>query len=227
MDDLLILKQNLDLAINPNAGPGEIKAQKHNDYATELINKQGKYVGLPFIAKNIYPGIATNGELYLNGSLNQGATTITWTTSKFNANGNDVAIVLERLTPGDLIHFKDFVGRSAYFVFKKFEEGEDFNGDTVYVIDVQAHPANVNYTYTTTEERICVIEVLKDSPKSIPYLTFQIFKGPTGDDPSRLQAGDVGVGWINSTTFIPFGLYLGGGDPQDINNWNTSPFDFA
>ena len=48
-DNLEILKQNLDLAINPNAGPGQILAQSHNDYVTEFINKQGKYVGMPFI----------------------------------------------------------------------------------------------------------------------------------------------------------------------------------
>ena len=42
-----------------------------------------------------------------------------------------------------------------------------------------------------------------------------------------LEPLDVGIGWLpNTQIFIPVGQYLGG-NPNDINNWNTSPMDFT
>ena len=38
MDNLEILKQNLDTAVDPNAGIGEILAQEHNDMVTEFLS---------------------------------------------------------------------------------------------------------------------------------------------------------------------------------------------
>lgn len=223
-DNLEILKQNLDIAIDPNAAPGQIFAQKHNDYVTEFINKQGKYVGFPFNVKATYNGIANTGDFFLNGALND-TNTVAWICSKLNADLNDFGIVLNTLRKGDIIHFKDFVGRSCYFKFDSFFANIDNNSNDIYQINVIAYPGNVNYTYQPTETRIGVFEVINYIKKTIPFLDLQIYKAD-GNGLDSLEINDIASGWITSTLFIPFGQYLGG-QIDDPNNWNSSPFDFS
>lgn len=160
MDNLEILKQNLDTAINPNAGIGEILAQEHNDMVTEFISKQGKYVGSPFNVKANYNGVANAGDFFINGALN-GANGITIVTAQRTNDLNDFSIVLNTLGDGDVMHLKDFVGRSFYFIFKSYAQAQDNNGNTVYELQVVPFADNINYTYQPQEVRLCVVEFLK------------------------------------------------------------------
>lgn len=160
MDNLEILKQNLDTAIDPNAGIGEILAQEHNDMVTEFISKQGKYVGSPFNAKANYNGVANAGDFFINGALND-TNGITIVTAQRTNDLNDFSIVLNTLGDGDVMHLKDFVGRSFYFIFKSYEEAQDNNGNIVYEIKVVPFADNINYTYQPQEVRLCVVEFLK------------------------------------------------------------------
>ncbi|WP_395075420.1 hypothetical protein [Flavobacterium sp.] len=60
----------------------------------------------------------------------------------------------------------------------------------------------------------------------IPYGSFFICK-PNPIVSDVLEVGNIGWGMLSDgVTFIPFGQYLGG-DPQNVNNWNTSPMDFS
>ena len=160
MDNLEILKQNLDTAIDPNAGIGEILAQEHNDMVTEFISKQGKYVGSPFNAKANYNGVANAGDFFINGALND-TNGITIVTAQRTNDLNDFSIVLNTLGDGDVMHLKDFVGRSFYFIFKSYAEAQDNNGNIVYEIKVVPFADNINYTYQPQEVRLCVVEFLK------------------------------------------------------------------
>lgn len=160
MDNLEILKQNLDTAIDPNAGIGEILAQEHNDMVTEFISKQGKYVGSPFNAKANYKGVANAGDFFINGALND-TNGITIVTAQRTNDLNDFSIVLNTLGDGDVMHLKDFVGRSFYFIFKSYAEALDNNGNIVYEIKVVPFAENINYTYQPQEVRLCVVEFLK------------------------------------------------------------------
>jgi hypothetical protein len=61
--------------------------------------------------------------------------------------------------------------------------------------------------------------------KFIPFGKFQIFKHPDNPNGSALEVGDFGAGYINATTFMPFGKYLGG-DPMELGSWTTNPLEF-
>ena len=184
MDNFDILKQNLDIAIDPNAGIGQILAQKHNDYVTEFMSKQGKYVGSPFTAKATYQGVANPGELFLNGALND-VNGLGIITSKLTNDLNDFGIVLQTLSSGDLIHFKDYVGRSCYFVFKSFFATNDNNNNEIYQIDVTPNANNINYTYQANESKICVLETLKAKSTGggsiFEQVELKLFWGAKGD----------------------------------------------
>jgi hypothetical protein len=166
MDNLEVLKQNLDTAIDPNAGIGEILAQEHNDMVTEFISKQGKYVGSPFNAKANYNGIANAGDFFINGALND-TNGISITTAQRTNDLNDFSIVLNTLGDGDIMHLKDFVGRSFYFIFKSYAEAQDNNGNTVYELKVVPFADNINYTYQAKEVRLCVVEFLKSGSAGV------------------------------------------------------------
>jgi hypothetical protein len=58
-----------------------------------------------------------------------------------------------------------------------------------------------------------------------PFGELQIFKIETNTNVSSIEAGDIGVGFLQDGTFIPFGKYISG-NIQDINNWETSPITF-
>lgn len=160
MDNLEILKQNLDTAIDPNAGIGEILAQEHNDMVTEFISKQGKYVGSTFNAKANYNGVANAGDFFINGALND-TNGITIVTAQRTNDLNDFSIVLNTLGDGDVMHLKDFVGRSFYFIFKSYSEAQDNNRNTVYELQIVPFADNINYTYQPQEVRLCIVEFLK------------------------------------------------------------------
>lgn len=166
MDNLEVLKQNLDTAIDPNAGIGEILAQEHNDMVTEFISKQGKYVGSPFNAKAEYKGVANAGDFFINGALND-TNGITIVTAQRTNDLNDFSIVLNTLGDGDVMHLKDFVGRSFYFIFKGYAEAQDNNGNTVYELRVVPFADNINYTYQPQEIRLCVVEFLKSGSAGV------------------------------------------------------------
>jgi len=133
-DNFTVLKQQLDSAINPNAAPGTILAQDHNDWDTAFLKAQGKYVGSPFKAKKEFNGVANAGELFFNGALND-TNGIQIVTSKTTSDLNDFKLILNTLSEGDLIHIKDYEGRSVFFKYVQYTESEDDNQNTIYLIN--------------------------------------------------------------------------------------------
>lgn len=55
-----------------------------------------------------------------------------------------------------------------------------------------------------------------------PFGTLQIFKKFENLNEDDLEIGDFGAGFINETTFMPFGIFLGG-NPKELASWDTSP----
>jgi len=168
-DNFTVLKQQLDSAINPNAAPGTILAQDHNDWDTAFLKAQGKYVGSPFKAKKEFNGVANAGELFFNGALND-TNGIQIVTSKTTSDLNDFKLILNTLSEGDLIHIKDYEGRSVFFKYVQYTESEDDNQNTIYLINVIPDAGNVNYTYQVNDEFICVLETIKGATSPINYL---------------------------------------------------------
>ena len=165
-DNFTVLKQQLDTAINPNAAPGQIYAQDHNDWDTAFMKMQGKYVGSPFIARREFNGVANAGDLYWNGALND-TNGIEIITAKTTADLNDFCLILSRIGSGDLIHAKDYEGRSVFFEFKSYTEDVDNNNNVIYRIQVIPDGNNVNYYYQPTDEFICILEVVKSKSSGV------------------------------------------------------------
>lgn len=165
-DNFTVLKQQLDIAINPNAAIGQIYAQDHNDWDTAFMKMQGKYVGSPFIARRAFNGVANAGDLYWNGALND-TNGIEIITAKTTADLNDFGLILSRIGSGDLIHAKDYEGRSVFFEFKSYTEDVDNNNNIIYRIQVIPDENNVNYYYQPNDEFICILEVVKSKSTGI------------------------------------------------------------
>lgn len=181
-DNFTVLKQQLDTAINPNAAPGQIYAQDHNDWDTAFMKMQGKYVGSPFIARRAFNGVANAGDLYWNGALND-TNGIEIVTAKTTADLNDFGLILSRIGSGDLIHAKDYEGRSVFFEFKSYTEDVDNNNNVIYRIQVIPDGNNVNYYYQPTDEFICILEVVKSKSSGLnPFegIEVNLFWNATG-----------------------------------------------
>lgn len=73
--------------------------------------------------------------------------------------------------------------------------------------------------------------VITSQTAPITFGEFLHFKGLDNTDLQLWQNGDCGIGFLVNGTFIPCGYWSGGDRPlnsaqlNDINNWQTSPFD--
>ena len=169
-DNLKILKQNLDNAIDPNAGVGGILVQEHNDVFTEFINKSGKYTGFTYKSvkesnNNIFPV----GILSWNSNSFNDINEFTITLSQLTKDLNDIGHILDFMNVDSIIHFKDYVGRSVILKYINHSQGTDDNSNIIYNVVVKGVIDNTNYTYQVNEEEDCVIDFyLKvNSPKNI------------------------------------------------------------
>lgn len=163
-DNLKILKQNLDVAIDPNAGVGQILAQNHNDVFTEFINKSGKFTGLTFNAVlEGNAGVIPVGTFSWNGNAMNESNDFIVTTSVKTTDLNNITPLIDNLVEGDVIKFKDFVGRSVLYIFKGYATGVDDNNNDVLNITLSSFADNINYSYQSTENEPCVLDVYINS----------------------------------------------------------------
>lgn len=169
-DNLKVLKQNLDNAIDPNAGIGQILAQDHNDVITEFINKSGKYAGLTYKAvSDGANGVIPIGTFSWNGNaMNQTGTFILSLSTK-TTDLNIVTPLFDNLIQDDLIKFKDFVGRSVLLKYKSHTIGQDTSNNDIVLLSVESLPGNVNYTYQSSENEPCVLDFYPKSSSGKEY----------------------------------------------------------
>ena len=163
-DNLKQLTQDVGTAINPAGAPGSILAVNHKSVLTQVIEKAGKYTGLPFVAKlQSSAGIIMPGTFVWNGNaMNQNGDFII-TVSKYTSDMNDVGHYLSLLAEGTLIHFKDFVGRSVILKYKSHAPDIDGISNDIFNIFVSGVPENTNYTYQANESEVCMIEFFNKS----------------------------------------------------------------
>lgn len=223
-DNFKILKQNLDSAIDPNAGIGEILAQEHNDVITEFINKAGKYTGLPFNSideKN--GGIVPTGSLVWNNNAMNNTSDFVITISQKTLDLNNVTPVLNTLSNGAIIHFKDFVGRSVFLLYKSHVFLKDAIDSDIVDITVQGYVDNINYAYQDGESEVCVIEFFVNAngvnPYIIPFGSLHVYKKSTNNDNTILEAGDTVTGQLNNDIFLTRGVYVSG-DALDVASYD-------
>ena len=163
-DNLKILKENLDVAIDPNAGIGDIKAQDHNDVFTELIIKQGKYNGIPLNASSEV-GLAgyRPGRLIWNNNAFDNTSDFTITISQTSKDLNNITPIFSNLSSGDVIKFKDFLGRSCLLEYKSHTLDNTLN---IINVVVSGYSTNSNYSYQAGEVEQCVIGFFQKSSQT-------------------------------------------------------------
>lgn len=163
-DNLKQLQRDVAVAINPTGPPSSILAENHKNVLLQAIAKSGKYTGFPFVAKlESDAGIIPNGTLVFNGNAFNEDSDFTLSLSKFSADMNDIGHYLLLLSTNSIIHFKDFVGRSAIFSFKSYLPDVDDAGNPIYNIVVTGKIDNSNYVYQVAEQEICMIEFFNKS----------------------------------------------------------------
>jgi hypothetical protein len=85
---------------------------------------------------------------------------------------------------------------------------------------------NDNVPIAQVEGIDAVFEVINTVSANVRFVgvgQLTIYKHPLNNLPANatsLEINDVGVGFFNDNTFMPFGMYLGG-DPTIVDSWNT------
>jgi len=165
MDNFKITEDRINNEIDGNGLPGSVLAQNHNEILKEILSKVGKYTGFPFKAKKIETIIPT-GTFSWGGNSMDTTTNFDIKISKLTSDLNDIGKVLEILGAGTIIHFKDYIGRSAFFEFISFATGQDGSSNDFYTITLKGFADNPTYTFQDTEEQICVLDFY---PKASSY----------------------------------------------------------
>lgn len=154
-------EQSAEQILDNTRGPGAILAEEHKSLLFELSQKAGKYTGLAFKArKEPIAGVVPVGTFFWNSNALNTTTDFTVTFSGKTADLNDPGLVLNKLQNGDIIHFKDYAGRSAYFIFKSVAAGTDSGGAVKYDVVLAGVADNSNYIYQAADDQIAVIEFL-------------------------------------------------------------------
>lgn len=216
-DNLKITTGNVDTAINPSAGVGEIKAQDHNNLLKEILAKVGKFTGSPFLAQSdTNSGVVPVGVLVWNNNAFNNTTAFELTVAKKTADLNDIGIILGVINSGSLIHFKDFVGRSCFLEYVSHVAATDTGGGAIYRITVKGDADNSNYAYQAAEQEPCVIEFFNKASGSdlksieIEGNVFQWQPSPLNTTSTPLIGDRASNGWIEYTdaTNNRFGVSL-------------------
>lgn len=158
-DNLKIVEDKVVQDIDPNGAPESILAQNHQDILKQVLSKSGKFSGFYFVAEK-NPTSFTQGVFsWVSNSMGEtGSFQIIM--SKTTSDLNDVGLVLNLLTDGSLIHFKDYKGRSSILTFNSFTLGTDITGNDIYTINVTGNDNNPNYIYQDSEKNIASIEFI-------------------------------------------------------------------
>jgi len=233
-DNLTAIFQTIDDTINNTGGESSILASEHRAILQNLLESVGKYTGAPFKARqNPVNGIVPSGVLFFNGNALNNTNDFVVTTSKNSADLNDIGLILEKMTSGSLIHFKDFSGRSVYFVFKSFVADQDSANSDIYNITVSGLAENTNYSYQPTDNEISVIEFILTPATSsqetivvdgVTYRYKQNTQTGTVTQPVQYDIAENGIREItdNGETFnVVEKLIYNAGPAGDIASWEV------
>ena len=165
-DNLKDLKEvQVDFAIPLAGGVGSVKTVNQNPLEKDIISKLGRYTGFPFSAQRTPTlGIVPSGSLFWNANaMNKNDFQFVISISQNTLDGNYISRILVLLVEGDLIHFKDFVGRSTTLKFINAYEQFDFESNSYYDIVVEGFVENTNYAYQVGENEPCIIEFITNT----------------------------------------------------------------
>lgn len=226
-DNLKLTEEDIDKAIDVNAGIGGIKAENHNDALKQVLKKAGRYVGFPYLSQaDTNAGQVPTGVLVWNNNAFNNQTAFNITVAKFTSDGNNIGKILSTLNQGSILHFKDFVGRSAFFEYQSHTETTDTNSNPIFNISVIGDVDNSNYTYQASEQEICIISFYINSSGSGSSnkitiggneFTYYAINGTI----SNIQNGDLALDGIISSTELGKYLRYDTGDPTLLASWEV------
>lgn len=156
-DNLKIIEQNIEAALDENGAPESVKVVNHKAVLLEVLNAAGKYTGLFFNAKGATDNLAPIGTFLWNGNAPNTLTDFVVRMSQLTADGNNVGTILDQLSANAVIHFKDKVGRSFFLLYQSHVAAQDPNTDDVYDVTVRGIASNSNYVYQAAEVEVCGI----------------------------------------------------------------------
>lgn len=162
MDDLRVVISDINSAIPIGGGVASVKTINHNPLEKEIVRKVGKYTGFQFLAeRSPVDGIIELGKLYWNGSaMNKNDESFTVSVSEKTADGDNIGNILELITEGSILHFKDFAGRSSILRFYSYEEKTDTEDKTYFDLYVIGMIDSQNYAYQPDESEVGIIEFI-------------------------------------------------------------------
>jgi len=163
-DNLKLLIEKKNAVHNPLAPVQSILVSEINDFENDVITKLGRYTGFPFVSKRSpTAGVVPAGNLFWNTNAMNKSTPFQLYISNTTLDANRFSRILNLMSSGDLIHFKDFVGRSTTLTFLGFTTETDESANQYLIVDVSGFAENLNYAYQADEAEICMIEFVKTS----------------------------------------------------------------
>lgn len=192
-DNLKALKEQVELQIDPNGAPGSILAENHKDILDQVLTKTGKYTGFAFTANKTIASIATGNFSWNSNAMNE-TNEFVVKFSKLTSDLNDIGKILDLMSQGSIIRFKDFLGRSVLLEYQSSESAQDGSNNDIYDVTVKGYAENIDYTYQDGETAICVIDFYIKSAGGNGDLTapsFQVY----GTSLGKYNAGDTVPGF--------------------------------
>lgn len=212
MDNLQTLLQTIIAQINTPNGIDSITPEIVQAILRDIVTKVGRFTGIPLIAKG--SGTITAGSVIWNNNPMSSTSDFTINISNTTADGTSAIVILSRINAGDIIHIKDFEGRSGFYLYKS----QVINTDNVE-LTLQGFAGNNPYTYLSSDAVSCIMEVLPIKSKTVPFGNPTVYKtkGNTADEP---EINDFVVGPINGNLMMLGGILIAVDNIMDISNYN-------
>lgn len=164
MDNLKDLIAKKNLVHNPLAPPQSILVSEVNDLDQDIITKLGRYTGMPFVAKRSpVDGIVPAGCFFWNVNAMNKTTAFQIFISNTTLDANRFSRILGLMSSGDIIHFKDFVGRSTTLTYLGHTVEMDDSANQYLSVTVTGFAENTSYSYAADESELTMIEFYKTS----------------------------------------------------------------
>lgn len=221
-DNLEQLQQDVETFIDPNGAPQSIKAANHQNLLKQVLSNTGKYTGSSYVAQKEIVGELSNGQFSFEGNELNPANSVTFAFAKLSADNLDFINVLQNLTKGSVISFKDYAGKKADFKLVSYTFNETRNA---YLVTVDSFDGNPAYTYQNDEIQICIFSfIVKASNfQVLNGAEFRVHKLTGNSNFNTVELNDVVTNgyFQDDNALIQYAVYKNTLGDNDINNFGT------
>tara|TARA_R110000851_G_scaffold108617_1_gene230025 strand:- start:8367 stop:9077 length:711 start_codon:yes stop_codon:yes gene_type:complete len=208
-DNLKLIKEKIILDIDPSGAPGSILAENHQAILFSLLEKAGKYTGIPYKSKlNPVTGVVGSGFLVWNGNAMNNENDFVMTINTSCSDNYGVEKIFSIISVGSILQFKDFTGRVSHFTFKGYLMTTDSASNPVIDITLRGFSDNLNYTYQIGETEDCVLSFYPKTGEAVSVNSSEVrignlwFYPPNEADPQLITTGQEFRGQITDDRFV-------------------------